>query len=103
MKGVEFSSPYSSMVGPGSSATLALSVNTGLRGRRAGLNWHQLPAKHPSRISSLSLLSLPFFHAPGENKNIIFRGNRGWFCDPSAFFIQKINLYYFYDRKLLSN
>jgi len=35
-----------------SSRRSSLSVNTGYVGRRAGLNWHQLPAKHPRRTFS---------------------------------------------------
>lgn len=37
----------------------SLSVNTGYVGRRAGLNWHQLPAKHPPRTFSPPAVFLP--------------------------------------------
>lgn len=36
----------------------SLTVNTGHVERRAGLNWHQLPAKHPSRTFHPLSLSL---------------------------------------------
>lgn len=36
----------------------SLTVNTGHVERRAGLNWHQLPAKHPSRTFHPLFLSL---------------------------------------------
>ena len=47
---------------PSSSTKLpcaSLTVNTGYVERRAGLNWHQLPAKHPPRTFHPPLLSPP--------------------------------------------
>lgn len=37
----------------------SLSVNTGYVERRAGLNWHQLPAKHPPRTFSPPVFPCP--------------------------------------------